>query len=74
MRGENAGQLGAEEANALTNGDATFQHERADLIDDAGTLRDEPLAHPMQRLQVELIATNFIVGRCTASVIASASR
>jgi hypothetical protein len=32
----------------------------------------------VQRLQVELIgglrATNFIVGRCTASAIASASR
>ena len=32
----------------------------------------------MQRLQIELlrvfVATNFIVGRCTASAIASASR
>src|SRR5262249_55979286 len=37
-----------------------------------------PLTHAVQRLQVELpavfVATNFIVGRCTASVIASASR
>jgi hypothetical protein len=27
-----------------------------DLSDDAGALRDEPLAHPMQRLQIQLIS------------------
>jgi hypothetical protein len=47
------------------------------LIDDAGALTDQPLAHAMQRLQVKLVgglATNFMVGRWTASAIASASR
>src|SRR5258705_3770204 len=38
-------------------------HEGADLIDDARALTDKPLAHPVQRLQVELVAvlvaTNF---------------
>jgi hypothetical protein len=28
---------------------------KADLIDDAGALADQPLAHPVQRLQVELL-------------------
>jgi hypothetical protein len=49
------------------------------LIDDAGALTDQSLAYAMQRLQVELcsavfVATNFMVGRWTASAIASASR
>ena len=48
-------QLGAQEAHALADGDAALQHEGTDLIDDAGALRNEPLAHPMQRLKVELI-------------------
>src|ERR1700745_2306790 len=30
-----------------------LQQESADLIDDAGALTDQSLAHPMQRLQVE---------------------
>jgi hypothetical protein len=55
-RGEDAGQLGPEEAQALAESDATFQHERTGLIDDAGALRDEPLAHPIQRLQIQLIS------------------
>jgi hypothetical protein len=29
--------------------------KRTNLIDDAGTLRDQPLAHAMQRLQVQLL-------------------
>jgi hypothetical protein len=62
----------------LTRGNATIQQEGTDLIGDAGALADQPLTHPVQRLQIELIgvlvATNFIVGRCTASAIASASR
>ena len=35
--------------------DAALQQEGADLIDDAGALPDQPLAHAMQRLQVELV-------------------
>ena len=50
----------------------------ADLIDNAGTLADQTLPYPVQCLQVELIGglgrQNFIVGRCTASAMASASR
>jgi hypothetical protein len=37
--------------------DAAFQQERADLIDDAGSLADQSFPHPMQRLQVELIGS-----------------
>jgi hypothetical protein len=50
------------------------------MVDDARALTDKPLAHPVQRLQAELVgrlglvATNFMVGRCTASAMASASR
>ena len=48
------------------------------MIDDAGALADQTFAHPMESLQVELfgglVATRFIVGRWTASAIASASR
>jgi hypothetical protein len=32
-----------------------LQQEGADLIDDARTLTDKPLAHPVQCLQVELV-------------------
>jgi hypothetical protein len=32
-----------------------LQHEGADLIDNARALTDKPLAHPVQRLQVELV-------------------
>jgi hypothetical protein len=35
--------------------DAALQQEGADLIDDAGALTDQSLAHPVQRLQVELV-------------------
>ena len=54
-RGENPWQLSAQEARALSNGNATLQQERADLIDDAGALTDQSLPHPVQRLQVELL-------------------
>jgi hypothetical protein len=33
------------------------QQEGADLIDDAGALADQSLAHPVQRLEVELIGS-----------------
>jgi hypothetical protein len=86
MRGEstssrharNAGQFGTHEAQAPARRNATFQHEGTNLIDDPGPLRDEPLAHAMQRLQIQLLGrlrrNDFMVGRCTASAIASASR
>src|SRR5450631_2885449 len=31
----------------LAHGDPAFQHEGANLVDDAGALRHQPLAHPM---------------------------
>ena len=34
---------------------AALQQEDTDLVDDAGTLADQALAHAMQRLQVQLI-------------------
>ena len=45
----------AQEADTLAHGDPAFQHEGANLVDDAGALRHQPLAHPMQRLQVQLL-------------------
>jgi hypothetical protein len=54
-RSQDDRQLGAQEAQALAHRDALFQHEGTDLINDAGALRDEPLAHPMKSLKVELI-------------------
>jgi len=50
-----------------------LQQEGADLIDDAGPLTDQAVADAVQGLQV-LVATYLMVGRCTASAIASASR
>src|SRR5262245_19850386 len=47
--------LGAQEAQALTHGDATLQQERADLIDDASALTDQPLTHAVERLQIKLL-------------------
>jgi hypothetical protein len=38
----------------LPHRDAALQQESADLIDDAGALADQSLAHTMERLQVEL--------------------
>jgi hypothetical protein len=35
----------------LPHGDAALQQEGADLIDDAGTLTDQALAHAVQRLR-----------------------
>ncbi|MGY3341424.1 hypothetical protein ACVIIW_007405 [Bradyrhizobium sp. USDA 4449] len=39
----------------LAHGDPAFQHEGANLVDDAGALRHQPLAHPVQRLQIQLL-------------------
>jgi len=61
----------------LPHGNAALQQEGANLVDDTGALADQSLTHAVKRLQVELtvfVATNVIVGRCTASAIACASR
>jgi hypothetical protein len=52
---QDARQLGAQEALSLPHSNAALQQEGADLIDDAGALTDQPLSHPVQRLQIELI-------------------
>jgi hypothetical protein len=39
----------------LSDSDATFQQEGADLVDNAGALTDEPFTHSMHGLQIELI-------------------
>jgi hypothetical protein len=39
----------------LPHRNAALQQEGADLIDNAGTLADQALPYPVQRLQVELI-------------------
>ena len=44
-----------EQTRHLAHGDPAFQHEGANLVDDAGALRRQPLAHPMQRLQIQLL-------------------
>ena len=58
--------------------EAEFQQQPTDLVDDRRTLGDGPRSQPMDGLQfllaTVLIATNRIVGRVTASAIASASR
>src|ERR1700687_6382563 len=55
LEAEIARQLGPQETQPLPHRDSALQHEGADLIDDARALTDKPLAHPVQRLQVELI-------------------
>jgi hypothetical protein len=77
-RREDTRQLGPQGMQALPYGDAPLQQERTDLIDDAGTLttnrsRTRCSARKSSWSAV-LVATNFMVGRCTASAIASASR
>ncbi len=54
-RRKDARQLGAQETQPLPHRDSALQQEGADLIDDARALTDKPLAHPVQRLQVELV-------------------
>jgi hypothetical protein len=55
----------------LPHGDAPLQQERADLIDDAGTLSDQSIVGAVLEGQsAVLVATNFMVGRWTASATA----
>src|SRR5262249_1085866 len=49
------GNSSAQEAQALTHGNAALQQEGADLIDDAGALTGQTLPHAVERLQVELL-------------------
>ena len=62
----------------LRHDDPTLQQDRPQLIDQRRAPPNQPLPHPMDRLQVKLglrfTGTNRIVGRCTASALASASR
>jgi hypothetical protein len=60
-----------------SHGDAVLQQKGADLIDDADALSHQPGAYAMQgqsSRSAVWVATNFIVGRCTASAITSGSR
>jgi hypothetical protein len=62
----------------VPHGDAALQQEGADLVDAARALTDQPLSHAVynnarrSNRSAVFVATNFIVGRCTASAIASA--
>jgi hypothetical protein len=49
------GNSSRRECRLLPHGDAPLQQERADLIDDAGTLTDQSIADAVQCLKVELI-------------------
>ena len=40
---------------ASSHRNPALQQEGTNLVDDAGALPDQPFAHPVQRLQVELI-------------------
>ena len=53
--GQDGGQLGAQELQALPHRDAALQQEGADLIDDASALTDQSPAHAVWRLQIELV-------------------
>ena len=55
MRRKDSRQFRTQEADPLARGDPAFQHEGANLVDNAGALRNQPLAHPVQRLQVQLL-------------------
>jgi hypothetical protein len=55
LRRQDARQLGPQETQPLPHRDSALQHEGADLIDNARALTDKPLAHLVQRLQVELV-------------------
>src|SRR6201988_2326119 len=53
--GDNGGQLSTQEAWPLPYRHPTLQQEGAHLVDDAGALADQSLAHSVQGLQVELL-------------------
>jgi hypothetical protein len=45
----------------LTHGNAALQQKGTDLIDDASALTDQPLTHPVHRLQIELLGALYRV-------------
>ena len=53
--GKDDRQCRAQEAHPLAHRNAALQQEGTNLIDDAGALADQAFAHPVQRLQVELL-------------------
>jgi hypothetical protein len=59
------------------NGNTVFPQEPTDLVDYGGPSPHPTIAHTVQSLKIELCfaldGTKRIVGRCTASAIASAS-
>ena len=52
--GQDGWQLDTQEARSLTHRHPALQQESAHLIDDAGALANQPFAHTVQGLQVEL--------------------
>ena len=76
--GEDDRQLGAQETQPLVHRNPALQQEGVDLINNADALADQPLQHPMQRLQIELVgrlgSDEFHRWALNASAIASASR
>jgi hypothetical protein len=50
-----AGSSARRKRNRLPHCNAALQQEGADLVDDAGALADQSLAHAVQRLQIELL-------------------
>ena len=71
-------QFGAQETQTLAHRNPALQQEGTNLIDDAVrclTSRSRTRCSACKSSwSAVLVATNFIVGRCTASAIASASR
>jgi hypothetical protein len=52
---QQARHLVAQLRRSATEGDASFQQKAANLVDDCRAPCDEPVAHPVQRLQVQLL-------------------
>jgi len=50
-----SGHLSAQAGRSLAKTDSTFQQEGANLIDHAGSSGHQPVAYPMQSLQIKLI-------------------
>jgi len=74
--GQDGWQLDTQEAQSLPYRNAALQQEGADLVDDGSALADQALTYAVQACRSScstlLVATNFMVGRCTASAIAFA--
>jgi hypothetical protein len=55
VRCKDARQLGSQVTQAALHREAPLQQEGSDLINNVGKLTDASLAHPVQRLQIELV-------------------